>query len=98
MIRHARPQWRHSQSAGAGNKPNRTPPAPRRNILLPAGVRHVTDERAAVMTKAEEYRARAQECELRARQVKDREIKQQFLELARQWRHMADQWAKLERQ
>jgi hypothetical protein len=58
-------------------------------------VRPTLGERATVMTKVEEYRARARECELRADQVHDREARQWFLELARQWDHMADQWADL---
>jgi hypothetical protein len=66
-----------------------------RNTLLPVSVRPKLGERATVMTKVEEYRARAQECELRANQVRDREARQWFLELARQWHHMADQWADL---
>jgi hypothetical protein len=71
----------------------RPPQSAERSAAL--SVRPTLGERATVMTKVEEYRARAQECELRANQVHDREARQWFLELARQWHHMADQWADL---
>jgi hypothetical protein len=48
-----------------------------------------TNREAAVISKAEEYRAKAQECEEGAKQTRDSFIKEQFLEVAKTWRDMA---------
>jgi hypothetical protein len=74
-------------------------PGSRNGFCRPTFVPQPTDRRSrAVVTQAEEFRAKAKECEERAERTIDPLIKQRLIELAQRWRDLATYREKQPRQ
>ena len=66
------------------------------NLKLPAGL-GLSQSRGALVTKAEDFRAKAAECDKLASRASDAEARRMFQEAADNWRVMAKQAERMKR-